>query len=131
MKKIYLVVALFASVFSTNVFANSVSCYVDTMAYDNYSQNRCFGGESNPNFDPKVVFKINTSKAVSNVEWVFNGTYDRSTNCNGTTCIVDVYKVESSMTACVDKIYYTDFTWEDVNWCATAEYMYSRSGMWN
>ncbi|MDK9682555.1 hypothetical protein [Pseudoalteromonas shioyasakiensis] len=133
MKKLFTILTLISGLFTANAFANSVSCYVDTMAYDNYTQNRCFGGETNPNWAPKVAFKVNTSKDVSRVEWVFSGTYNSASvaDCTGTTCLVDVYKVESSVRGCVDKIYYTDYTWADVNWCADAEYMYSRSGTWN
>lgn len=134
MKKLIALMALVAGLFSVNSYANSVSCYVDTMKYDNYTQNRCWGAESNPQFSPKVAFKVNTSKEVARVDWTFSGIYDRSSasKCTGTTCVVDVYKIEEGyMTACVDKIYYKDYTWADVNWCADAEYMYSRSGMWN
>ncbi|ALO40698.1 hypothetical protein [Pseudoalteromonas phenolica] len=133
MKKLIALMALVVGLFSTNTFANSVSCYVDTMKYDNYTQNRCFGGETYPNFSPKVVFKVNASKEVARVEWKFSGMYQSASvaNCTGTTCIVDVYQTEGYMTACVDKIYYKDYTWADVNWCADAEYMYTRNGMWN
>ncbi|KAF7771399.1 hypothetical protein PCIT_a3968 [Pseudoalteromonas citrea] len=35
-----------ATVLNDTALANSVFCYVDTRAYDNYSQGECFGGDS-------------------------------------------------------------------------------------
>jgi len=132
MKKLATLMLLFG-MFSTNAMADSVSCYVDTMKYDEYRQGLCFGGETNWQFTPKIAFKVNTNRAVESVVWKFSGVYDRSSasQCEGTSCIIDVPKVEANVTACVDKIYYSDFTWADVNWCATAEYMYTNGGGFN
>ncbi|KID58080.1 hypothetical protein JF50_04910 [Pseudoalteromonas luteoviolacea] len=130
MKKRYLM-AVAAGVLSFNSFASSVSCYVDTMAYDQYRQGNCWGGEHYPGFAPAVVFKVNASKPVARVDWVFRGQYRnvRGGTCTSTTCIVDVRSGEGEVTGCVDRIYYKDYTWKDVNWCADATYYYSDGGV--
>ncbi|TMP82410.1 hypothetical protein CWB73_04755 [Pseudoalteromonas phenolica] len=126
MKKLIALMAFVGGLFSVNSYADSVSCYVDTSKFDYYSQDFCIGSESRPNYRPVVSFKVNTVKDVSRVEWKFSGRYKTpASSCTGSRCLVEVYSRESRMTACVDKVYYTDYTWEDVNWCATAEYIYT------
>ncbi|MEI8604828.1 hypothetical protein [Pseudoalteromonas sp. B160] len=122
MKKIYLV--LFgAAMFSSATMANTVSCYVDTDAYDNYTENYCYGsGQLSNHRQGAVVFKVDVSKPVQNIIWTVDGflAKPRSNSCTGEICIVDVRHGESEVSACVDKIYYQDYTWADVNWCANA-----------
>ncbi|MBQ4845633.1 hypothetical protein [Pseudoalteromonas sp. MMG005] len=115
-----------ATLFSGAALASSVSCYVDTRAYDEYRQGICFGGESLTHTrQGAAVFKVNTSKPVQSVEWDISR---YNANCSGTTCIVRVGLGEHEVNACVDKIYYKDFTWADVNWCATAHANYWGQG---
>lgn len=129
MKKLALL-ALVGGLFSAHSYADSVSCYVDTAKYDRYSQGFCYGSETRENWTPKVSFKVNTTKSVTRVDWVFSGSYNRSSasNCTSTQCAVEVFKTEGRVQACVDKIYYADYTWEDVNWCADAEYLFTDGG---
>ncbi|KZN48186.1 hypothetical protein L1077_05630 [Pseudoalteromonas luteoviolacea] len=130
MKKRYLL-AIAASALSFNSFASSVSCYVDTMAFDEYREGSCWGGEHYPGFSPNVAFKVNADKPVSKVDWVFSGRYSnvRGGTCSSTTCLVDVYQGEGEVTACVNRIYYKDYTWKKVNWCANAFYYYTDGGI--
>ncbi|TMP40833.1 hypothetical protein CWB96_08900 [Pseudoalteromonas citrea] len=105
-----------ATLFSGTALANSVSCYVDTDAYDQFSKGNCQGAEYRPY--PRqgaVVFKLDAAKPVQSVTWSIPG---YSSSCSGTTCIVRVGLGEHSVNACVDKVYYKDYTWADVNWCA-------------
>ncbi|AQQ00037.1 hypothetical protein B0W48_09695 [Pseudoalteromonas aliena] len=130
MKKIYSIL-LGASMFSGAAMADTVSCYVDTQAYDQYSENQCFGGGPLSNHrQGAVVFKVNASKPIQSVTWNISafGAIPRANSCNGSTCIVDVGRGERNVEGCVDKIYYKDYTWADVNWCATANAYYWADG---
>ncbi|KPH95306.1 hypothetical protein AMS58_08115 [Pseudoalteromonas porphyrae] len=130
MKKIYLAL-LGASMFSGVAMADTVSCYVDTQAYDEYRENQCFGGGPLSSYrQGAIVFKVNASKPIQSVTWniASYGATPRPNSCNGNVCIVDVGRGEHEVEGCVDKIYYKDYTWADVNWCATATANYWAGG---
>lgn len=109
------------ALFSSAAAANSISCYVDTRALDYPTENACRGKDrlSPYQYYGKVVFNVNTNKTINHIEWAVSGDNFGYT-CDSKGCVVKVGTGENIVKACVDKVYYQDNTWADVNWCATA-----------
>lgn len=103
---------------SLPALANSMSCYVDTPAYDNFTTNFCSAVIFNGPTTTSAVFRVNN--APSNVQSVLWS--DSSCSSSSTTCITSVraYKPKT-VTATVLK---TDGTFFQVS--ATAEYELGR-----
>lgn len=101
--------------FSGSSFATTMSCYVDTPAYDQYSANFCFAvGQSRTT---TASFKLtNTSGTIHKVLW--SGTGTSSCSQSSTTCNVSIRHYQSvKVTA---DVLYTNGTWETSS--ATANY---------
>ena len=96
--------------------SGTMQCYVDTIAYDYYTDNSC-DNSGTPRTTAASFRLTNTTKTISSVAWTGPGASD----CSTTTCNVPIRQYKA-ITVCADKIYYTDFTWVDVNICASAYY---------
>jgi len=101
--------------FSGSSFATTMSCYVDTPAYDTYSANACFAVGLNRN--TTASFKLtNTSGNIHKVLWSGPGT--SSCSQTSTTCNVPIrYYQTVKVTA---DVLYTNGSWETAS--ANAHY---------
>lgn len=99
---------------STPLFANTMSCYVDTPAYDQFSKDFCFSSVFEGPTTTSAVFRIdNAPSNLSSVIWS-----DSACSSTATTCITTIRAYRpKTVTATVLK---TDGTYFQVS--ATAEY---------
>jgi len=102
-------------VFSGSSLATTMSCYVDTTAYDSYSEGGCFAAAWART--TTANFKITSSNgSINKVFWSGPGT--SSCSQTSTQCNVQVSQY-SSVTVTAD-VLYTNNTWESTS--ATAYY---------
>lgn len=114
---------LSALYFSANAVAAHVECVISgTPTQQQYTADYC---SSIVNAQPSIWYRLVTSKPVLEVTWSHDSGHGQSWSCgNSTTCIVNLINYSNNgsfteLSACANRVIYTDNTWEDLNVCAS------------
>lgn len=122
MKLIKSILAL-TVLFSSSAFATHVECVISgTPTQQTFTPDNCFSQLSTSNGG--VYFRLVADKPIDHVVWSksINGSVSnvRWSSCTGSNCSVNFTTngTFGEATACATRVYYKDFTWENLNACA-------------
>jgi hypothetical protein len=117
MKKILSVAAIIATgLFSAQASATVMECFVDTQAYDHFTEGYC-GAIINNARSTTAVFRVTgTSKPISSVIWS-----EKASSCgtSGTSCSITIYPFHEYTAKAT--VLYQDGTWEATSATASFE----------
>lgn len=110
--------------FTSNAFAAHVECLISgTPTKQTFAADYC---SSVVNSTPGVVFRFVSDKPVAEVKWSFSADGSSTRSCGTSSqCIVNFPRTTSGyyeVPACVNRVLYTDGTWESVSYCATGAF---------
>ncbi|MEZ7279671.1 hypothetical protein EXT42_15695 [Pseudoalteromonas sp. CO302Y] len=117
MKKVLTSIGLLAaSVFSVHASADTMECYVDTQAYDQYTPNRCFAMVFGQTYATAVFRVVGDGSTIDSVIWSNDAS---SCGTSGTSCSYQIRAFRPSKAEAT--ILYADGRWSKVSATASFE----------